>query len=484
MEENIEEVQEEIQEEAPEEADNVSFKDEQPEEEEKEVKKPIVKKKSTVRFGFVKSEVPEDAQEMEPECDLSFTSEKSDFELLIDNFDSVPELNWCWQKSNEAGNKEYYDDVAAMCLEMNYKSYQAMDEEKEKDKYRFVQFQPDLIIDLEFMCETTEKFEETGFETERTQDSEQQKRVRPESIFNKYKHPVKPPSRKKGRETNPLRFDESKVTWLANEWYSHNGRMPTRSQILKGVINADKYQMLKLFPKHQIGHASMDKVLKNRKTVWQLLSMVSGFSEEDMNVPIDLSILEQQPDHPVVQTVLYIFSMESSIRYMLNNVTKSHNEDLIMDLGPIAFAIKMIVEKANPYRMDFESKNNKFWCFLGQPLLNAQINDIQELEATKKLASESMNLFGFNAAYDRRKAQDMAWKHVEKSTTPTIFQIEFNRPSDYFKLNLPEYTPYYKTEQLILLNDGVKLEVVSSTKESIKVDGKNKNQWKICLKAQ
>ena len=128
-----------------------------------------------------------------------------------------------------------------MCLEMNYKCYTCSGEDsQDRERYRFVQFQPNLIVDLEFLCETSEKFEENGYETERTERPEDHKRQRPPSIFNQYTHPVKPPKRKKGRENNPLLHSEDKVAWLATEWYSKNQQAPTRSQILKGVINADR----------------------------------------------------------------------------------------------------------------------------------------------------------------------------------------------------------------------------------------------------
>lgn len=92
-----------------------------------------------------------------------------------------------------------------------------------------------------------------------------------------------------------------------------------------------------------------------------------------------------------------------------------------MDLGPIAYAINTIVANASQHRSETEKKI-KFWCFLGQPLLDAQINDIKELEPkSKKEEGGSLGLFGFNACYDRKKAQEMAWEHVEKSTTPCIF---------------------------------------------------------------
>lgn len=117
------------------------------------------------------------------------------------------------------------------------------------------------------------------------------------------------------------------------------------------------------------------------------------------------------------------------------------------------------------------------------PLLEAQIADIKELEPGKKDEAVPMALFGFNACYDRRKAQEKAWEHVEKSTTPCILQIEYSRETDYFKINRPDYTPYHQSEQLVLLQDGVKLEVQSITKEQVVVEKKKKTQYKICLRA-
>ena len=60
---------------------------------------------------------------MEPEGELSFNSDKSNFELLINHFDKVTDLNWCWLRGKEDEPRESYDDVATMCLEMQYQSY-------------------------------------------------------------------------------------------------------------------------------------------------------------------------------------------------------------------------------------------------------------------------------------------------------------------------------------------------------------------------
>lgn len=108
-------------------------------------------------------------------------------------------------------------------------------------------------------------------------------------------------------------------------------------------------------------------------------------------------------------------------------------------------------------------------------MLDAQISDMKEFEPTKKEQAGCIALKGFNACYDRKKAQEMAWEHVEKTTTPVIIQVEFSSEINYFKLNRPEYTPYHQSEHLILLQDGVKLSVQSSTKEQILVEKKKKS---------
>lgn len=85
--------------------------------------------------------------------------------------------------------------------------------------------------------------------------------------------------------------------------------------------------------------------------------------------------------------------MESPIRYMLNNATRDHDEDLIIDLGPLAYALKMIVDNASPHRADSEKKV-KFWCFMGMPLMPAQISDISEMLENKKEPKGEINLIG------------------------------------------------------------------------------------------
>ena len=60
-------------------------------------KKSLQSKKS----GFMKSATQGEMPDMEPEGDLSFNSDKTNFELLIDYFDTVTDLNWGWQRFKE-----------------------------------------------------------------------------------------------------------------------------------------------------------------------------------------------------------------------------------------------------------------------------------------------------------------------------------------------------------------------------------------------
>lgn len=56
-----------------------------------------------------------------------------------------------------------------MCLEWNY--WQFVQGGSNKDKHRFVQFMPNLIIDIECNCEMDINFNETGFNCERSGDA-------------------------------------------------------------------------------------------------------------------------------------------------------------------------------------------------------------------------------------------------------------------------------------------------------------------------
>ena len=86
-----------------------------------------------------------------------------------------------------------------------------------------------------------------------------------------------------------------------------------------------------------------------------------------MTVPIEQSVLED-PNHPVTQTILYMYSMESPIRYALHDATKARDDSQLINLGALAYALKVIVATAATNREDIQ-QDDKFWCFLGLPMI-------------------------------------------------------------------------------------------------------------------
>lgn len=74
-----------------------------------------------------------------------------------------------------------------------------------KDQYRFVQLLPDLIVDVDCMCEVDSKFQDNGWVVERQEDNDF-KRQRPLSLYSIPTIPKKLLKRKKGKDNNPLKY--------------------------------------------------------------------------------------------------------------------------------------------------------------------------------------------------------------------------------------------------------------------------------------
>ena len=66
-----------------------------------------------------------------------------------------------------------------------------------------------------------------------------------------------------------------------------------------------------------------------------------------MNVEISPNILENTPNDPIVQMVLFIYSMETSLPNEINLASIMRNQDAVITLGPYAFALGEINNAAN-----------------------------------------------------------------------------------------------------------------------------------------
>lgn len=159
-------------------------------------------------------------------------------------------------------------------------------------------FQPNLIVDLHEMLETSERFQENGNVVERFLPTKRrQHNTMIAKVFDpvtSYKEAVVSKGRKKSkkpemREYSPIRrLSDENVSWLANEWIKENGdKLPTRRQVLEGLIEEDKQEVLRLFPRFRETHAAVEEVLKKRALAWKTLCTVAGFSIKNMDAPIN-----------------------------------------------------------------------------------------------------------------------------------------------------------------------------------------------------
>ena len=107
------------------------------------------------------------------------------------------------------------------------------------------------------MIETNEKFQETGNEIVRFEPSKKKVKnlliskvfepissyIKEETVQTKGGFMVKKKTKVESVEYSPIkRLADENITWLALQWTKEhgNGKLPTRKQILDGIIEADK----------------------------------------------------------------------------------------------------------------------------------------------------------------------------------------------------------------------------------------------------
>jgi len=60
---------------------------------------------------------------LEPKGTLSFIESQTGYEEMVRPFENVQQLNHCWRRGKEGDTPVPYDDIATICLEMNYQQY-------------------------------------------------------------------------------------------------------------------------------------------------------------------------------------------------------------------------------------------------------------------------------------------------------------------------------------------------------------------------
>lgn len=100
-----------------------------------------------------------------------------------------------------------------------------------------------------------------------------------------------------------------------------------------------------------------------------------------------------------------------------------------------------------------------------------------------ELVGETVCVSGFLASGNsKHAAQKDALDCIEKGKSAVCLHIFLRQDSAHLKLDNPMYTPYHRTEQHTLMQDGVKLVLDSVNKEKMKEKVKGKNPTLVTLK--
>lgn len=102
-----------------------------------------------------------------------------------------------------------------------------------------------------------------------------------------------------------------------------------------------------------LSEKELDELLYNHQLAWELFFYIA-VDYELMNVEISPNILENTPNDPIVQMVLFIYSMETSLPNEINLASIMRNQDTVITLGPYAFALGEINNAANQTRTDLK----------------------------------------------------------------------------------------------------------------------------------
>ena len=97
-----------------------------------------------------------------------------------------------------------------------------------------------------------------------------------------------------------------------------------------------------------------------------------------MNQEIQSTTLENSPNDPVVQTILFIYSMETFLPQEINQASIMRNQDAVITLGPFAFALGEINNASNQKRSDIkipDESNYQIISFRGTKMAQDDIDE-------------------------------------------------------------------------------------------------------------
>lgn len=143
-----------------------------------------------------------------------------------------------------------------------------------------------------------------------------------------------------------------------NEWLGRNyleitnSCYPTVAQIQSGIINFQQ-ERLECMYQSLLSEKELDELLYNHQLAWELFFYIA-VDYRLMNTEISPTTLEATPNDPIVQMILFIYSMETFLPEEINKASTTRNHDAVITLGPFAFVLGEINNAANQKRTDMK----------------------------------------------------------------------------------------------------------------------------------
>ena len=151
-----------------------------------------------------------------------------------------------------------------------------------------------------------------------------------------------------------------------------------------------------------------------------------GFSKKK---PLTREILSD-PDHFIVKTIIYLYSLEPPIYRVLNKASRDKDKSRVGTLGPYSDCLRTILAHAERNRADKYPANTPFTVYRGFGLLESEIGEYRKMINNKA----GINLRGFTSTTtDLDIAMDFALSggNPDKKIKSVLVQIKIRNLTGY-----------------------------------------------------
>ena len=118
--------------------------------------------------------------------------------------------------------------------------------------------------------------------------------------------------------------------------------MPTPNEIISGIVKEGQAQQ-------KNAKYSKNKINILNKKAW--LKIFNNFNLGNMDETIKIKDI-RNPDSEIVKAILYIYSKETFLPYILNKASREKDQSKVKTIGPYAYVLNEILTASQKYRKD------------------------------------------------------------------------------------------------------------------------------------